>query len=136
MYIHETKKRIRYGETDQMGYLYYGNYALLYEIGRTEAIRDLGMSYRNFEKELKIMMPVMHVESKYIAPIFYDELITIKTCLREMPSKLIHFYHEILNEKGKVVHKASVKLFFIDMISNKRVSTPDRLLIPLKTYFA
>lgn len=124
MYIHTYHKRVRYGETDQMGYLYYGNYCLLYEIGRVEAIRSLGISYRELEDNLKVMMPVMSVSSRYRRPIRYDENIKIKTILTEMPSKLIVFEHEIFNENGDLAHKGEVKLCFVDMITNKRVSSP------------
>jgi acyl-CoA thioester hydrolase len=135
VYKHEFKKRIRYGETDQMGYLYYGNYCLLYEIGRSEAIRSLGISYRELEANYGISMPVLSVESRYLMPIKYDELITIRTILEELPTKLIHFKHEIFNEDGKLVHKGEVKLFFIDSKENKRVSSPDYLTQKLVHFF-
>jgi len=134
MFIHEFKKRIRYGETDQMGYLYYGNYALLYEIGRVEAIRHLGISYKILEDDYRIMMPVIHVESRYLGPVKYDDLITIRTILEEFPGKLIHFKHEIIVDDN-VVHKGEVKLFFVDMETNKRVSSPAYLNDKLKPYF-
>lgn len=135
MFVHDFPKRIRYGETDQMGYLYYGHYPLLYEIGRTEAIRSLGISYRHMEAVLKIMMPVISVEARYLAPLKYDEQINIRTLLREKPGKLIHFFHEIYNGENVICHKAEVKLFFVDMFTNKRVSAPDYLTEQLKLYF-
>jgi acyl-CoA thioester hydrolase len=135
MFRHETTKRIRYGETDQMGYFYYGNYCLLYEIGRAEAIRSLGISYKILEEEHRIMMPVIHVESRFLVPIKYDELITIRTTLEEVPSKLIHFKHEILDSQKIICHKGEVKLFFIDMETNKRVSAPSYLTSLLNPYF-
>lgn len=135
MFVHEHKKRIRYGETDQMGYLYYGNYALLFEIGRVEAIRSLGISYKELEEKLRVMMPVLYMESKYALPVKYDENITIRTILKEMPTKMIEFHHEILNEAGRVAHKGIVKLFFVDMETNKRVSTPSYISDKLVDYF-
>ncbi len=136
MFQHEFKKRVRYGETDQMGYLYYGHYPQLYEIGRAEAIRDLGITYKHLEESLKIMMPVLHVQSRYIAPATYDEEIIIRTILKELPTKMIHFFHEILNETGKVIHRGEVKLFFIDMNNNRRISAPDYILDKLTPFFA
>ena len=135
MFTHDHHKRIRYGETDQMGYLYYGNYPLLYEIGRTEAIRALGLRYRDMEVEDGVMMPVMHMESRYLLPLKYDENVTIRTIIHEFPSKIIKFDHEIYNEEMVLCHKASVKLFFVDMKSNKRVSTPTSLHDALKPYY-
>jgi acyl-CoA thioester hydrolase len=135
MFVHTFHKRIRYGETDQMGYFYYGNYAQLYEIGRSEAIRSLNISYRELESELRIMMPVLYTESRFKGPILYDELISIKTILKEMPTKLIHFDHEIYNESGELIHTGSVKLFFIDMDTQKRISAPKYLTEKLKPFF-
>jgi acyl-CoA thioester hydrolase len=135
MFVHECKKRVTYGETDQMGYFYYGNYCTLYEIGRAEAIRDLGITYKELESKYRIMMPVMYVESRYGGPITYDELITIRTTVKELPTKMIHFFHEIFNEEGQRVHRGEVKLFFIDMETNKRISSPDYLNDKLKPYF-
>jgi acyl-CoA thioester hydrolase len=135
MFVHEHKKRIRYGETDQMGYLYYGNYALLFEIGRVEAIRSLGLSYKELEEKLRVMMPVLYMESKYALPVKYDEYITIRTILKEKPTKMIEFHHEIENEAGKIAHRGIVKLFFVDMETNKRVSTPAYLSEKIAEYF-
>jgi len=135
MFQHNFKKRVRYGETDQMGYLYYGHYPQFYEIGRAEAIRDLGITYKHLEEELKIMMPVLHVTSRYISPATYDELITIRTILKELPTKMIHFYHEILSESEDIIHRGEVKLFFVDMNTGKRVSSPDYLNEKLIPFF-
>lgn len=136
MYIHTTHKRVRYGETDQMGYLYYGNYCLLYEIGRVEAFRELGVSYKYLEEELKIMMPVINVESRFIKPAKYDDLLCIKTILKTLPGKIIHYFFEILNQNDELLHKAEVKLCFVDMKSNKMVLPPIYITDKLTNYFA
>jgi len=135
MYRDITRKRVRYAETDKMGYLYYGHYAKYYEIGRVEALRNLGLSYRKMEDELGIMLPVLALESRYKLPAYYDEELTIVTILRDMPSKLIHFHHEILNEKEQIINTAQVRLFFVDMKSGKRVYIPQILKENLLHYF-
>lgn len=135
MYRHETKKRVRYAETDKMGYLYYGHYAKYYEIGRVEALRDLGLSYQKMEDELGIMLPVLALEARYRLPAYYDQELTIATILDELPSKLIHFRHEIINPKGLIINTAQVRLFFVDMESGKRVAIPEYLEEKLKPYF-
>src|SRR5690606_42098903 len=84
MYSHESHIRVRYSETDQMGYTYYGNYAAFYEVGRVEMLRSLGLTYRSFE-ESGIMMPVLELRSKFIKPDRYDDLITVCTILPELP---------------------------------------------------
>jgi len=135
MYHHIFKKRVRYAETDKMGYLYYGNYAKYYEIGRVEAMRSLGTSYYLMEEELKVMLPVLHMETRFLLPAYYDEELEIHTILESMPSKMITFKHEIKNTKQKTINEATIKLFFVDMINNKRTSVPDVLKEKLKPYF-
>lgn len=136
MYTHQVQKRVRYAETDKMGYLYYGHYAKYYEIGRVEMLRSLGISYQLMEDEHKVMLPVMSLQSRFVRPAYYDELLTIKTTLRHLPEKTITFHVEIFNPKNKLVNGGSVKLCFIDMETNKTITTPDFLLEKLKSYFS
>ena len=135
MHHHIFKKRVRYSETDKMGYLYYGHYAKYYEIGRVESIRSLGFSYAKMEEELKVMMPVLNMESRFLAPAHYDDELEIHTTLEEMPSKMITFKHEIKNSDQTVINTATIKLFFIDMTNGKRTSIPEVLSEKLKSYF-
>ena len=135
MYQFDYKKRVRYSETDKMGYLYYGNYASLYEIGRVETIRSLGIAYQELEDVHGIMLPVLSMNSRFKMPAKYDEELTIRTTLKEMPSKMITFHHDILNSKGQSINEAVVKLFFIDIASNKRISVPIFIQEKLKAYF-
>ena len=91
MFVHEQKIRVRYAETDQMGYVYYGNYAAYYEVARTEMLRQTGFSYKELE-ELGVMMPVLEMNIKYIQPAKYDELLTIKVIIKEKTfSKSVFF---------------------------------------------
>ncbi|MEM1220567.1 MAG: thioesterase family protein, partial [Bacteroidota bacterium] len=126
---------VRYGETDQMGYLYYGNYAQYYEIGRVEMIRSLELTYKALEEEHRVMMPVMSMQMRFVRPARYDELVTIRTTLRKFPTKEIVFHMEILNERGKLINGGSVKLCFVDMETNKTVPTPEVLLDKLRPFF-
>ncbi len=135
MYSSSTTHRVRYGETDQMGYLYYGRYALLYEIGRVEMLRDLGLSYVEMENEKRVMMPVMSLQQRFVRPGRYDELLMITTTLRKLPVDTITFHVEIRNPQGKLVNGGSVKLCFVDMNTGKAVPAPDYLLEKLRPYF-
>jgi acyl-CoA thioester hydrolase len=135
MFTHETQVRVRYGETDQMGYLYYGNYALYYEVGRAEMLRSVGLTYREMESSSGIMMPVMSLQMRYVRPALYDELITIRTTLRELPTSTITFHHELFNEKKKLLNGGSVKLCFVDMKTNKSVVSPQYLTDKLAVFF-
>jgi len=135
MYTSETNVRVRYAETDKMGYLYHGNYAQLYEMGRVEMIRSLGLSYKELEDEIGVGMPVMYLETRYVRPAFYDDLLTIKTRVKKMPDEFLKFFVEIFNENGKLVSGAKVKLCFVDMKSMKRVSCPKALSSRLAVHF-
>ena len=135
MYTHNFQKRVRYGETDQMGYLYYGRYADLYEIGRVEMLRSLGLTYREMEVEQGIMLPVKSMQMRFVRPAKYDELLTIITTLREMPDKDIIFHVEVFNENKKIVNGGSVRLAFVEMATNKTVAAPVFLVEKLKGYF-
>lgn len=135
MYTFDHAKRVRYGETDQMGYLYYGHYAQYYEIGRVEMLRSLGLTYKELEETHGILMPVMSLQMRYVRPAYYDELITIRTTLRELPEKTITFHVELFNEAGKLVNGGSVKLCFVDRRQQKTVPPPEMLLEKLRPYF-
>lgn len=135
MFSTSTTHRVRYGETDQMAYLYYGNYALLYEIGRVEMLREIGLTYANMEAEHGVMLPVMSLNQRFVRPGRYDELLTINTTLRKLPVDTITFHVEIRNEKGKLVNGGSVKLCFVDMSTGRAVPAPEYLLEKLRPYF-
>lgn len=135
MYSHEYTKRVRYGETDQMGYLYYGNYAQYYEIGRVEMLRSLGLTYKSMEAEHGILMPVVSMQQRFVRPALYDEQITIRTTLRQLPAKFIVFHMELFNENGKLVNGGTVKLCFVEESSGKTISAPEHLLAELRPYF-
>ena len=132
MFTSETKIRVRYGETDQMGYCYYGNYAQFFEIGRVETLRELGMSYKDMEED-GVMLPVFEYNVKYIRPALYDDLLTIKTTIRDIPKSRIYFDYEIYNEKEELLSTASTTLVFISKESMKPISAPENFLEKLKS---
>lgn len=135
MYESTTEIRVRYGETDQMGYLYYGNYALYYEVGRTDAIRKLGLTYKAME-ETGIALPVAECNLKYLRPAFYDELITVKTIIKEMPEgSFIQFHSELYNEQNKLINKGLTTLVFFDIQAKKKASIPEALKLQLQPFF-
>ncbi len=126
---------MHYALTDQMGVVYYGNYAQFYEIGRTEAIRQLGYTYKDIEA-MGIIMPVVEMNSKFLRPAKYDDLITVKTTLREMPTgHAINFFFEIFNEEDKLLNAGNVILYFMEAVTMKRAKMPDDLEEKLKGYF-
>ncbi|MDB5282074.1 MAG: 4-hydroxybenzoyl-CoA thioesterase [Bacteroidota bacterium] len=134
MFTYQHQIRVRYGDTDQMGYVYYGNYAYYYEQARAEAIRSVGVSYKDIETS-GVMMPVTRMNIKYIQPAFYDELLTIKAIVPHIPSRIILFKYEVLNEKGILINEGETHLIFMDIISKKIRTAPDILLEKFKPYF-
>lgn len=135
MYKHTVQIRVRYGETDQMGYVYYGHYASYFEVARVEALRCLGMSYKQLEAE-GIMMPVLENHSYYHQPAVYDDLLSIEVAIREMPSVRITFSYKIYNEAGVLVHSGETKLAFMRADSKKPCRPPLKMIELLKPYFA
>lgn len=128
-----TKYRVLYADTDMMGVVYYGNYGRLFEMGRTEMIREMGMPYIELEHQ-GIVMPVYSVESKYRNVINYDELITIETTVKKVPSARMEFFHKIYNEAGSLAHEAKVVLVFLDMETRRPVRAPEKLVKLLENY--
>ncbi len=134
MYTAETKIRVRYGETDKMGYVYYGNYPLYYEIARTELMRKFGYSYSKIE-EMGIILPVKTLDIKYHLAAKYDDLLRIKTTIKELPGVRITFYYEIYNEQDELLNEATTMLIFVDDKTRKPRKAPDELLEKFKKYF-
>lgn len=135
MYISSTQTRVRYGETDQMGYLYYGNYALYYEVGRTDAIRQLGLTYKELEAS-GIAMPVVECNLQYLRPAYYDDLVTITTIIKELPTgPQISFHTELYNEQNKLLNKGCTTLVFYDLTTKRKTTIPDMLAEKLQPFF-
>jgi acyl-CoA thioester hydrolase len=122
-----VKYRVLYADTDMMGVIYYGNYGRLYEMGRTEMIRGMGLPYIELE-HAGIVMPVYSVEARYRKVIRYDELISIETTVKTLPAARMEFFHRIFNEDGGLAHEAKVVLVFMDMKTNRPVRAPERLV--------
>jgi acyl-CoA thioester hydrolase len=134
MYRSETTVRVRYGETDQMGYVYYGVYAMYYEVARVESMRQLGLPYKAIE-DMGIMMPVLETHSRYLAPGRYDELLTIVTIIREKPGVRIRFEYEIFNEEKKLIHQGETILVFVNQRTNRPCRPPEAMENVLAPYF-
>lgn len=130
----ESSIRTRYCETDQMGYVHHGNYAKYYEIGRTDLMREIGFAYDRLEKS-GIIMPVISMNCRFIAPAFYDELLTVKTIVKEIPVTRATFYYEIYNKEQKMINKGDTVLVFVDKTKRKPVRIPDALFRSVKVFF-
>ncbi|MBI4945637.1 MAG: acyl-CoA thioesterase [Bacteroidetes bacterium] len=134
MFTSEVQIRVRYGETDRMGYVYYGNYAEYFEVARVEALRELGLNYKDVE-DSGILLPVYTFSIKYFKPAFYDDMLTIKTTIKEIPQTRITFEYETYNEKKELLNKGETVLVFIDTKTNKPRTTPENFIEKLKKFF-
>ncbi|MCG8476646.1 MAG: acyl-CoA thioesterase [Cytophagales bacterium] len=126
MFTFETSVRVRYAETDQMGYVYYGNYSMYYEVARTDALRSLGLTYKELEAQ-GVMLPVLQLNCKYIRPGKYDDLLRIRVVMQEMPTKRIKFDYEVFREDDTLINIGSTTLVFVDMKTAKPTEAPDHV---------
>ncbi|MBK9106536.1 MAG: acyl-CoA thioesterase [Saprospiraceae bacterium] len=134
-YRHTWQLRVRYGETDQMGFVYYGVYAQYFEVARVEAIRNLGILYADLERTHHIWMPVMNMQVRYLRPARYDDMLTIETTIPSLPQRDIRFRYEIRNEAGQLLTGALVQLCFLDAKTQKRIDAPSFIVDPLSVYY-
>lgn len=121
---HTTTTRVRYSETDRMGVVYYGNYAAFYEIGRVEFLRSLGIRYRDLEDIHQLALAVVSMETKYVRPAVYDDLLTIETTLQHLEGKYVVFFTELRNEAGRILNTGRIKLCFVDRQTFTSVAIP------------
>lgn len=138
MYTSETQVRVRYSETDQMNFVYYGHYATYFEVGRVEALRQLGLTYAAMERDHGVLLPVMNMHVRFLRPALYDDLLTIRTTVPHMPGRDILFISEILrtgDEKQEIVAGGRITLCFLEAGSRRRIDTPDFLREKMQPYF-
>ena len=134
MFVSETQIRIHYALTDQMGMVYHGHYAQFHEIGRTEASRALGFTYKDIEA-MGIIMPVVDIHTRFLLPASYDDLLTVRTTLRELPAyHRIVFYGEIFIE-DRLINTSAVTLYFLKAAGMEKTSMPHELRLKLEGYF-
>lgn len=135
MYSHKTQIRIHYALTDQMGVVYHGHYAQFYEIGRTESLRNLGFTYKDMEAN-GIILPVIDIHSRFLRPARYDDLLTVVTLLKEVPTHhKIVFHSEIYNEHSELLNVGDVTLYFMEAKTMKRSAMPSDLKTKLEEFF-
>ncbi|MCK0131818.1 acyl-CoA thioesterase [Flavobacteriaceae bacterium F08102] len=134
MLTHEIQFRVRYAETDQMSFVYYGNYAQYFELGRVEWLRKLGLSYKTME-ESGIMLPVVNLNINYHKPAKYDDLLRLETTLVKLPTVKIVFDYKLYNEANELLTTAQTTLVFVNIETNKPTKAPVELLTKLENAF-
>ena len=136
MWKTETQVRVRYAETDQMNVVYHGNYAQYFEVARAEGIRSIGLTYREIEAH-GYLMPLVELHTKYLRPAHYDDLLTIKTEIRELPADhRIEYHHEVYNEAGKLLTVGRVVLYYLLATTREKTTIPEFLRAKIAPYFA
>ena len=134
MFTNEVKIRVRYAETDQMNVVYHGNYAQYFEVARVETMRSLGISYKEMEDN-GIMLPVLELNIKYVKPAYYDDILTVRTEIREIPSIRVIFYYEIFRKENEILTIGNTTLVFFDIKKKKPTPAPDYITEKLQPYF-
>lgn len=133
MIVSKSKIRIRYDEVDKMGYVYHGNYAKYYHISRTELLRKIGICDSSMET-YNILMPVVDISIKYLNPIFYDEIIVIKTIMLSIPTSRMKFSHEVYNQKNEIINKAESTVAFVNIDTRKPIRPSKIILDKIQSY--
>jgi acyl-CoA thioester hydrolase len=136
MFNSEIQIRVRYAETDQMNVVYHGNYAQYFEVGRVESLRQLGLSYKEVEAT-GIIMPVIEWSAKFLRPARYDDLLTVKTILKEVPADhRVEFHQEVYNESGKLLTVGKVLLYFLYAANMEKTGMPENMREKLAPFFS
>jgi acyl-CoA thioester hydrolase len=133
MFSTDIQIRVRYAETDQMGYVYYGNYATYFEVARVEALRSLGVTYSELEKQ-GVMMPVLELKTKFIRPAKYDQVLTIRIYIKKLPTVRVVFEYEVFNEAQELLTVAETTLVFVDAHTMKPTHAPNSVTEALNKY--
>ena len=134
MFTHDVQIRVCYADTDQMGYVYYGNYGRFYEIARTEALRSLGFSYKAME-DAGTMMPVYEHKSRYLRPARYDDVLTVRVAVHQLPTTRMVFAYEVYNESGTLLNTGETTLVFVNRASGRPGPAPAALNGLLQPFF-
>lgn len=129
----EDKIKVRYDEVDKMGYVYHGNYARYYHISRTELLRKVGICDKELES-FNIILPVIEMHSKYLKPIFYDDIITIETSLMEMPKVRMKFKHMVFNQNNELINEGTSILVFVDADTRAPMIIPELISKRIENY--
>jgi acyl-CoA thioester hydrolase len=135
VFVHLWDLRVRYAETDQMGFVYYGAYAAFFEVARVEALRSLGVTYKSMENS-GILMPVLNFSVRYFKPGQYDDLLKIETTITQLPGVRIRFEYQTFNERKELLNEASTELVFLNSKTMKPIKAPAMLIESLKPYFS
>ncbi len=129
--ISNTKIKVRYAETDQMGVVHHGNYAQYLEVSRIEWLEKLGVSYKTMEAE-GVMLPIVTMDLKFKKSAYFDDILQVKTVLRKIPTARIVFDYEIYNQNQELLTTATTTLVFLNAVTKRPMACPGDLLEKIK----
>lgn len=136
MFVFDSKIRVRYIETDQMGVVHHANYVQYYEVARTECFEACsGMSYAQMEAE-GVMLPILEIKSKYIKPAYYNQLLTIRSIVKELPNVRLLVEYEIYNEQEELINIGSTTLVFVKKDTRRPCQPPENFMKNVRPYFS
>jgi acyl-CoA thioester hydrolase len=131
--VNETRLRVRYAETDQMGVVYHSNHLIWFEVGRVELMRQMGFSYRDMEREDGRFIAVAEVKCRYRAPVYYDEEVVVRTQLKSVRESVVVFGYELTRaENGALLAEGETTHIVTDM-NMKIAALPDKYLKTFRT---
>lgn len=125
---------MRYADTDKMGVVYHANYAVYYEVARTEMFREIGLPYAKME-ENGVMLPLVDLHCNYRKSAQYDDLLTVVTTVEEMPNVKIRFNYSIYNEQGELLNDGYTTLVFMDIERKRPTRMPDEIRAVVAKFF-
>ncbi|MCY1546614.1 1,4-dihydroxy-2-naphthoyl-CoA hydrolase [compost metagenome] len=136
MFVYDSKVRVRYIETDQMGIVHHANYAQYYELARTECFEACsGMSYASMEAD-GVMLPILELQSRYLKPAYYNEVLTIRSIVKDLPSVRLHVEYEIYNENNELINTGKTTLVFVNKETRRPCQPPERFMKNVRQYFS
>ncbi len=136
MFVYESKVRVRYAETDQMGVVHHGNYAQYYELARTECFEACsGMSYESMEAD-GVMLPILEMHAKFIKPALYNQVLTIKSIVKTLPTVRLNVEYEIYNEANELINTGSTLLVFVNKQTRRPCPPPENFMKNVRPYFS
>lgn len=133
MVNYQTDIRVRYAETDRMGYVYYGNFAVFFEVARVETLRSVGITYKSLEDD-GILLPVKEYSICYHKPAFYDDMLRIETIIPTAPTAKIRFEYKTFRG-GELLNTAITELVFVDKLSGRPMRCPSHVLKAMHPFF-
>lgn len=135
MFVYESKVKVRYVETDQMGVVHHSNYAQYYELARTECFEACsGMSYQTMENE-GVMLPILEMQSKFLKPAHYNQTLTIKSIVKELPTVRLTVDYEIYNEAEELINIGKTVLVFVNKQTRRPCQPPENFMQQVCQYF-